>query len=134
MKKVEVAVGVIRRNNQIFITKRPQNLHQGGKWEFPGGKREADESMDQALVRELREEVGIETHGQLPLLVIEHDYGDKQVVLDVRIVEQFSGEPHGQKGQLGEWVAISALSDYEFPEANGPIIAALQSSVIVKEQ
>lgn len=128
MKVVEVAVGVIKRGTQVYISKRADALHQGGKWEFPGGKRETGESMEQALARELAEEVGIQVTQQQPLLVIEHDYGDKQVKLDVRVVEHFTGEPEQQEGQIGRWVEISELSHYPFPEANQAIIQALQQA------
>ena len=127
MKRVEVAVGVIVRDKHIYITKRADDLHQGGKWEFPGGKKEADETMSEALVRELREEVGIEVTEQSSLMVIEHDYGDKQVSLDVRLVADYYNEPRGAEGQLGQWVPVHDLVDFNFPDANEPIISALES-------
>lgn len=129
MKVVEVAVGVIQRDNQIFISKRADELHQGGKWEFPGGKRETQECMEQALVRELREEVGIEVTQQSPLMVIEHDYGDKRVRLDVRLVTNWNGEPVSKEGQEWQWVAINTLSNYAFPKANLAIIEQLQNAI-----
>ena len=67
MKIVEVAVGVIKRDNKIYISKRADDLHQGGKWEFPGGKREANETIEQALVRELSEEIGIQVPSKATL-------------------------------------------------------------------
>ncbi len=129
VKTVEVAVGVIVRNQEIFITKRADDLHQGGKWEFPGGKKEQNESMQQALSRELQEEVGIQVLEQRPLMVIEHDYGDKQVVLDVRVVDAFKGEPRGMEGQQGKWVRLQDLNDYTFPSANVAIIEKLQGTL-----
>ena len=127
MKVVEVAVGVILRANQVYISKRADALHQGGKWEFPGGKRETTESMAQALSRELHEEIGIEVTQQMPLMVIEHDYGDKKVVLDIRVVNEFEGEPAHKEGQIDKWVDIADLHQFEFPEANKAIVAKLQS-------
>jgi 8-oxo-dGTP diphosphatase len=126
MKTVEVAVGVILKDNQVFISKRADKLHQGGKWEFPGGKREIAETMEQTLARELKEEIDIEVLNQKPLMVIEHDYGDKKVRLDIRIVDSFSGEPNNKEGQISRWVEVSSLQDYSFPEANAPIIERLQ--------
>ncbi len=126
MKHVEVAVGVIQRGKQIFISKRSDDLHQGGLWEFPGGKKEPNESIESALRRELDEELGIEVLSQNPLMVIEHDYGDKLVRLDIRIVTDFSGEPHGKEGQLTQWIDIQDLHTLSFPEANKAIIAKLQ--------
>jgi len=122
---VHVAVGVIKKNNAIFICKRADEQHQGGLWEFPGGKVEAGESVFVALKRELIEEVGLTIHSSSQLMVIEHDYGDKCVKLDVHIVSNFSGEAHGAEGQPSEWVAISELENYDFPEANAEIIEKL---------
>lgn len=127
MKIVEVAVGVIKQNNEIYISKRAEALHQGGKWEFPGGKREANESIEQTLTRELLEEIGIQVTEQSPLMQIEHDYGDKKVRLDVRLVESFEGHASHQEGQQSQWVAIDDLGQYNFPEANKLIIDKLLS-------
>ena len=127
MKVVEVAVGVILKGNDIFITRRDEHLHQGGKWEFPGGKKESHETMEQAMVRELEEEVGIQVRQQQPLMIIEHDYGDKRVLLDVRLITEFSSDPYGKEGQEGRWVAINELDEYSFPEANQAIIKKLQA-------
>ena len=127
MKHVDVAVGVIKQGSQIFISKRSDELHQGGLWEFPGGKKEADESIESALKRELHEELGIQVLAQSPFMVIEHDYGDKLVRLNIRLVELFEGSPHGKEGQLTQWVAISELHKLAFPAANKAIVAKLQS-------
>ncbi|CAM2771124.1 hypothetical protein PAT01_04620 [Pseudoalteromonas atlantica] len=126
-KIVNVAVGVIKKNNATFICKRADEQHQGGLWEFPGGKVEAGESVFAALKRELSEEVGITIHSSSQLMVIEHDYGDKCVKLDIHVVSNFSGEAHGAEGQPSEWVAINQLSNYEFPAANAEIIEKIQA-------
>jgi len=125
-KTIHVAVGVILRNDQIFITLRPEHLHQGGLWEFPGGKVEVGETLSEALARELKEELGIEVLAARPLIDLTHDYGDKQVRLDTWIVDQFIGEPKGLEGQQGRWVDKQSLSQYQFPEAN---IAILQATL-----
>ncbi|KXI30918.1 8-oxo-dGTP diphosphatase MutT [Paraglaciecola hydrolytica] len=126
MKIVDVAVGVIKRQDMIYVSKRADTLHQGGLWEFPGGKKEADETIAQALIRELFEEVNIQVLNPIPLMVIEHDYGDKKVRLDVMLVEEFSGEPSSQENQLSRWVKIADLAQYDFPAANLSIIEKLQ--------
>jgi 8-oxo-dGTP diphosphatase len=127
MKIVEVAVGVIKRNNKIYISKRADDLHQGGKWEFPGGKREVNETIEQTLTRELSEEIGIQVTQQSPFMLIEHDYGDKKVRLDVRLVENFEGVPSHLEGQKSQWVDINDLSQFTFPDANKVIIDKLMN-------
>ncbi|AWL12913.1 8-oxo-dGTP diphosphatase [Saliniradius amylolyticus] len=124
---VEVAVGVIQRGDAVFITRRSAQQHQGDKWEFPGGKVEAGETADSALVRELAEEVGITAHRPEPLMVIEHDYGDKAVRLRIFHVTEFEGQPYGREDQPGTWASIASLEDYAFPEANSPILERLKS-------
>ena len=126
-KSVRVAVGVIENTQgEIFICRRHANQHQAHKWEFPGGKVESGETEEQALARELAEEVGITVLACEPFMQIEHDYGDKQVTLAIHKVTGFSGEPHGLEGQPCRWVAVSELEQYDFPEANGPIVAKLR--------
>ena len=97
MKKVEVVAAAILSENgeELFIARRKKEVHQGGLWEFPGGKKEADETPFNALQRELQEELGISAHSAEPLIKLSHDYGDKLVELDVYTVIQFSGEAHG---------------------------------------
>ncbi len=127
MKVVHVAVGVITRGSAIFITLRPDHAHQGGKWEFPGGKVESEESVLDALKRELAEEVGIDVVTSEPVTIITHDYGDKVVKLDVHRVNSFNGEPYGKEGQKARWVELEDLIASDFPEANVPIISALKT-------
>ena len=126
MKRIHVAVGVIiNDHNQILLAKRHGHLHQGGKWEFPGGKVESMETISQALIRELKEEVDLDVINSEPLMQLSHDYPDKQVLLDIHIVKNFTGKAKGVEGQPIEWVAIEALTNYDFPEANKPIVQAL---------
>jgi len=127
-KQVHVAVGVIKKDDLIFIAKRHELQHQGGKWEFPGGKVEAGETVTQALARELNEEIGIDVQSSTPFLEIHHDYPDKSVYLDIHLVEEFDGQARHLEGQDHKWVAISDLNNYEFPAANVVIIEKLQSN------
>lgn len=125
MKRIHVAAAVIRgADGRILIAKRAEEQHQGGLWEFPGGKVEADETVPQALARELEEELGIRPSAARPLIQVRHDYPDKQVLLDVWEVSAFSGEPHGAEGQPLAWVSPRQLDDYAFPAANAPIVMA----------
>lgn len=127
VKEVHVAVGVITAaDGKIFIARRADSAHQGGLWEFPGGKVASGETVQQALARELEEELAIQVLDSEPLIKIRHDYGDKQVLLDVHRVTRFVGEPIGNEGQPVQWVSQQQLSDFEFPKANQSIITALQ--------
>ena len=125
MKRVHVAAAVIRGvDGRILIARRPEDKHQGGLWEFPGGKVEAGEAVSVALARELEEELAIRPTASRPLIQIRHDYPDKQVLLDVWEVTAFTGEPRGAEGQPLAWVSERQLLEYEFPAANTPIVAA----------
>ncbi|MEP1470676.1 MAG: 8-oxo-dGTP diphosphatase MutT [Halieaceae bacterium] len=126
MNDVHVAVGVILdAQNRILITRRHDDAHQGGLWEFPGGKVETGETVEFALARELREELGIVLGEIAPLVLVEHDYGDKSVRLDVHTVRNFSGEAEGLEGQPLMWVSVEELAEYQFPAANLPILKAI---------
>ena len=137
-KIVHVAVGVIRTTDneaccRYFLTKRLKESHQGGKWEFPGGKVESGETVAQALSRELKEEVAIDVLSCQPLMKIEHTYpgkegsnkGSKTVCLDVFIVDNFTGEPSAQEGQGQGWFELNDFEKLDFPEANKAIIEKL---------
>ena len=127
-KSVLVAVGVIENaDGEIFICRRGAGQHQANKWEFPGGKVEAGETVAQALARELAEEIGIRVTDCHSFMRIEHDYGDKQVILDIRKVTAFGGKPEGLEGQPSRWVPVDELHRYDFPAANAPIVAKLQT-------
>jgi len=129
-KVVHVAVGVVVQDTmqgkgKYFLTKRLANVHQGNKWEFPGGKVEKGESVAQALSRELKEEIAIEVLSCQPLIVIEHQYTDKKVCLNVFIVDNYLGEPSAQEGQGQGWFSLAQLQELDFPEANQAIISEL---------
>lgn len=125
-KLVHVAVGVIySAEGKILIAKRPDSVHQGGLWEFPGGKVDSGESIVQALVRELREELNIDVLASEPLIQIRHHYPDKSVLLDVHRITRFSGTACGNEGQPIQWVDATQLAQFEFPAANRPIISAI---------
>ena len=127
MKRLQVAVGVIKNTRgQILISLRDESLHQGGLWEFPGGKIEPGESADQALARELKEELAITVITATPLITVKHQYPDLAVQLHVFLVNQFSGDAKSCEGQPFKWVNPAELTNYVFPAANQPIITAAQ--------
>ena len=128
IRHIHVAVGVIvGADGRILLAKRPDHLHMGGRWEFPGGKVEDNESIQQAMTRELKEELDIDVLAMEPLIEVRHDYGDKQVFLDTWVVTRFGGNERGVEGQELAWVSAEELSDYHFPDANQPIVSAIQA-------
>jgi 8-oxo-dGTP diphosphatase len=124
---MEVAAAVIVDPRQrVLIARRAEHSHQGGCWEFPGGKLEPGETPRAALARELREELAIEVEEATPLLTLNHDYPDRRVRLHVWRVERFSGVPRGLEGQPLRWVTREEITAHEFPAANLPIITAVR--------
>ncbi|AIV04519.1 MULTISPECIES: 8-oxo-dGTP diphosphatase MutT [Vibrio] len=124
MKRIHIVAAIIfnQDKSQIFITKRPDDKHKGGFWEFPGGKVEQGESVEQAMIRELEEEIGITVTEQSLFEHLEYDYPEKSLKFDFMTVSQFDNQPYGREGQEGRWVDVAALLDYTFPEANVPIL------------
>lgn len=126
-KIIQVAVAAIVNDcNEVLISKRSEDVHQGGLWEFPGGKVETDESVHVALERELAEELGIIPVKSRPLIKVVHHYTDKSVCLDVYKVTQYQGKPEGLEGQPLKWQAINTLDSSHFPAADVSIINALK--------
>lgn len=125
-KVVHVAVGVILRGQQVLLALRSSKQHQGGKWEFPGGKVEKGETVAAALKRELQEEVAIDVAESSAFMQLEYAYPEKTVLLDIYLVTGFDGEPEGREGQPLRWVDIAGLGDIEFPDANQPIVERIQ--------
>ncbi len=125
-KPLTVVVAVIQNEHgQVLISQRAKHAHQGGLWEFPGGKVEQAESSQHALRRELLEEVNISIESAKPLLKINHHYPDLFVCLDVYSVTHYQGEAMGMEGQAIKWVDISHLENLAFPMANKAIIKSL---------
>lgn len=124
---IQVAVGIVANTaGAVLITRRPDHAHQGGLWEFPGGKVEAGEAVEMALQRELEEELGITVQVAKPWLRVHHAYPDKTVLLDVWRVTAWDGEPRGREGQPLRWALPMQLADFTFPAADEPIVARLR--------
>lgn len=125
-KYVHVAVGVlINAREEVLVALRPREVHQGGLWEFPGGKVEPQETVQQALGREFEEELGLRIEDCTPLMRVRHDYADKSVLLDVWTIGNYAGTPRGREGQQIAWRRIQELQPADFPEANAGIIRIL---------
>ncbi len=129
MKILQIAVGIIRnKQNEIFITQRAADAHMANKLEFPGGKIEAGETPEQALIRELQEEVGITPVNATLFEKLEYQFPDRHITLWFWLVESWKGEPWGKEGQPGEWIATEVLNAEDFPPANEPVIAKLMQT------
>ena len=129
---VRVAVGVLRdQAGRVLIALRPSHKHQGDFWEFPGGKIEFGESSETALRREIFEELGVVVHHSVPLISVPFTYPEKQVLLEVREITDFEGEPQGKEGQIIRWVSLEELDVYSFPPANAPIVKAARLPELV---
>lgn len=124
---IHVAVAIItNQKKQVLTSLRAVNAHQGGLWEFPGGKLEEGESALDALKREIHEELSVSIKEASPFKIISHQYSDKKVLLDSWKVESYTGKPKGAEGQQIKWQLISELNAKEFPAANSEIIQALK--------
>ncbi len=124
---LHIAVGVIKNSlGEVLISKRADDVHQACLWEFPGGKVEQGEVVFMALKRELLEELAITIKTATPLIKIYHHYSELSVLLDVWLVNDFSGNVYGREGQEIIWSDVNKLSNYHFPIANKGIISAVQ--------
>ncbi len=127
IKRIRVAVGIVfNAQRQILVGQRVVKDRYFEKWEFPGGKIESEETVSDALARELKEEVGIEIGISEPFMEITHDYPDRLVQLYVHTVKTFSGEPRSLEGQALKWVSISDLRELDFLQGNQTIIDKLE--------
>lgn len=121
-----VAAGILRdAAGHILIAQRPAGGHVGGFWEFPGGKLHPGESPVEALVRELREEIGVSVEAATPFMAYRHDYPERSVELHVFLVERYAGEPRGVERQPLRWVSILELPSAGLLEADLPIAEKL---------
>jgi len=127
--EIAVAAGILTDSRgRALIAQRPHGAHQGGWWEFPGGKLDATESPLEGLVRELREEIGVEVHAAEPLMSYRHEYPERFIHLHVWRVTEFSGEPAGMEGQALRWSAVEDLPNAGLLPADLPIVMALLDS------
>ena len=126
-ERLHIAVGVIldQATDRVLVARRPGHLHLGGLLEFPGGKLHPGEHVTAALNRELQEELNINATMARQMIQIKHDYDEESVLLDVWLVSEWYGEPEGMEGQEIMWIQKDNLSKADFPDANWPIITAI---------
>ncbi|WP_112321149.1 8-oxo-dGTP diphosphatase MutT [Oceanibium sediminis] len=129
MKVVLVsAVALIDPDGRVLLAQRPEGKSMGGLWEFPGGKVEPGETPEAALIRELHEELGIDTWQSClaPLSFASHSYPDFHLLMPVFACRKWNGTPMGKEGQALRWVRPNKLRDYPMPPADLPLIPVLR--------
>ena len=126
MKVIEVAAGLVYGEGRYLIARRKPGVHLAGFWEFPGGKREPGETLEECLRRELFEELGIRIDAPIPFQIIRHEYVEKTVELHFFRCRIETGRATAIDCAEIRWVWPHELGDFEFPPADRPIIEALR--------
>ena len=126
--KIVVSIALINNENEILLSKRPEEKHLSGFWEFPGGKVEEGEAPEKALVREVKEELNIDINNKCiaPLSFSEFDYNNFQLLLLLYICRRWDGVPMSMENNKLEWVKPNMLRDYKMPPADDALIYCLQ--------
>ena len=123
-----VAVALVDADGRVLLAQRPEGKSMAGLWEFPGGKVGPDETPEAALIRELREELAIETAEAClaPLTFASHAYDDFHLLMPLFVCRKWQGIPTGQEGQALKWVKPARLRDFPMPPADIPLIPVLR--------
>jgi 8-oxo-dGTP diphosphatase len=121
------ACALVDVDGRVLITQRPAGKPLAGLWEFPGGKVEAGETPEATLIRELKEELGVDTSASClaPLTFASHGYPEFHLLMPLYVCRRWRGTPRGHEGQTLKWVRPVALRDYPMPPADVPLIAPL---------
>ena len=122
-----VAAALVDADRRVLIAQRPEGKAMAGLWEFPGGKVEAGETPEAALIRELEEELGIQTKSAClaPLSFASHSYESFHLLMPLYVCRKWQGTPQNREHVALKWVRPQALRDYPMPPADEPLIAAL---------
>ena len=123
-----VAVALIDVDGRVLISRRPPGKHLAGLWEFPGGKVGRSEAPEQALIRELREELGIETDESCiaPLTFASHAYDEFHLLMPLYVCRKWKGRAQPMEGQEIKWVRTDQMAAYPMPPADRPLVAMLR--------
>lgn len=121
------ACALVDTDGRVLLSQRPEGKKLAGLWEFPGGKVEIGETPEEALIRELEEELGIRTQVAClaPLTFASHRYEDFHLLMPLFVCRRFDGEPHGREGQAVKWVRPKDMRNYPMPPADEPLISHL---------
>jgi len=122
------AVALIDRDGRVLLARRPEGKSMAGLWEFPGGKVEPGETPEHALIRELQEELGIDTWQSClaPLSFASHSYEDFHLLMPLFACRKWQGIPQAREGQALKWVRVNEMRDYAMPPADLPLISVLR--------
>jgi 8-oxo-dGTP diphosphatase len=125
------ACALLDRDGRVLLARRPHGKHMAGLWEFPGGKIEAGERPEQTIIRELREELGVDvTEACLaPLTFASHAYADFHLLMPLFVCRRWSGRVEPREGQEVKWVRPMRLRDYPMPPADAPLVPHLMDLV-----
>src|SRR5438309_8048426 len=123
-----VAAALVDADGRVLLAQRPPGKSMAGLWEFPGGKVDADETPEAALIRELNEELGVNVAASClaPFTFASHSYPDFHLLMPLYVCRKWSGIPVAREGQLFAWVRAARLADYPMPPADKPLIAMLR--------
>ncbi len=123
-----VAVALVDDDNRVMIAQRPKGKSMAGLWEFPGGKVEAGETPENALIRELKEELSIDVTAAClaPFTFASHTYEKFHLLMPLYVCRRWSGTPIPQEGQTLKWVRANRLKEFDMPPADIPLVAMLR--------
>ena len=123
----QIGVGIIKAENEVLIALRPEDAMLGGLWEFPGGKQKEDEKITETVIRELKEELGVEVAISKPFMKLDHAYSHFKITLHAYICELKDGKPEPKTSQQIQWVPVSELHRFPFPKANRKLTEKLMN-------